>query len=433
MEEVKGSAAYAIPPNESSTEGKMEELAELHNKLDGWYQGIIDTDEEFRSDVLYLEMKMHELLGPSWPERKSEPDIVRTSVFCDMLGRLISSTPAITKLGTAMLDELMASIYQQKGREIGKDVEPRAEGQISSYAGDHPERSPPRGAAILQLGEPYFSTVRKLQNQVADLQELVAKLRKDRISEEEEKMSKIGNLVGRIMGRLGDMTFIVWKRRAQRNQMWKQHYKQLNRKRAARWVPRVFFKWLASAEEGKRERWKRIAEMLKWERDYGPGGKLEERPGTPSSEGSRRSRLSVDVFRKRSSASSHGSTTLGDRERLLWTSAESEDLSYRTARPDDLSHRSGDKHASAADDLSFRTAWGGEARRPSAAEQHLLSPPAPAGLPLPPSPPGSRSTSVLQEAGEAGGESPALQPFKHPDPGIADGQPPRRPPLSVAI
>lgn len=50
MEEVKGSAAYAIPPNESSTEGKMEELAELHNKLDGWYQGIIDTDEEFRSD-----------------------------------------------------------------------------------------------------------------------------------------------------------------------------------------------------------------------------------------------------------------------------------------------------------------------------------------------------------------------------------------------
>lgn len=57
-------------------------------------------------------------------------------------------------------------------------------------------------------------------------------------------------------GRALAQTFIVWKRRAQRNQMWKQHYKQLNRKRAARWVPRVFFKWLASAEEGKRERWK---------------------------------------------------------------------------------------------------------------------------------------------------------------------------------
>ncbi len=108
------------------------------------------------------------------------------------------SAPAITKLGTALLEELMASIFQQKGRAVGKEEEERP------LENDPPRTALPRALAILELGEPYFALVRKLQAQVVDLQEIVGKLRKDYITQEEEKKSKAGNLVARIMGRLGE-------------------------------------------------------------------------------------------------------------------------------------------------------------------------------------------------------------------------------------
>ena len=110
--------------------------------------------------------------------------------FCT--GRLISSSPSIARLGRVLLEELLASIYQKKG----KAAIPHEQEKF--------EQSPPAGQTRLPLGEPYFATMRKLQAQVAELQEANAKLRREEISKEEDKMKKIGNLMGHITGRIAE-------------------------------------------------------------------------------------------------------------------------------------------------------------------------------------------------------------------------------------
>jgi len=39
-------------------------------------------EDSYRSNAVFLEVKMRELLGDRWPLRTAEPDVVRASVVC---------------------------------------------------------------------------------------------------------------------------------------------------------------------------------------------------------------------------------------------------------------------------------------------------------------------------------------------------------------
>ena len=101
---------------ETEDDQKIDSLGDAmsrHRKVAGWYKDMME-DDQYRSNAVYLEVKMRELLGDSWPEQSSGPDVVRASVCCDMLGRLIDSAPTIKELGHKLLEELVVSIFQAR-------------------------------------------------------------------------------------------------------------------------------------------------------------------------------------------------------------------------------------------------------------------------------------------------------------------------------
>ena len=86
----------------------------IHKKVEGWYKEMMTGDNLYRSNELFLEIKMRELLGDAWPHRSSEPDVVRAAVCCDMLGRLLELSPSTKQLGLRLLDELIVAIFQPR-------------------------------------------------------------------------------------------------------------------------------------------------------------------------------------------------------------------------------------------------------------------------------------------------------------------------------
>ena len=86
----------------------------VHKKVEGWYKEMMTGDNLYRSNELFLEIKMRELLGDAWPHRSSEPDVVRAAVCCDMLGRLLELSPSTKQLGLRLLDELVVAIFQPR-------------------------------------------------------------------------------------------------------------------------------------------------------------------------------------------------------------------------------------------------------------------------------------------------------------------------------
>ena len=102
---------------DSCNDNELESLSGtlgIHKKLSGWYKEVMGAEDPYRSNVLFLEIKMRELLGEAWKERTTKPDVVRASISCDMLGRLLEATPAIKELGLTLLEELTFSIFQSR-------------------------------------------------------------------------------------------------------------------------------------------------------------------------------------------------------------------------------------------------------------------------------------------------------------------------------
>ena len=90
----------------------------IHKKVADWYEEMMTGEDNYRSNVVFLEVKMRELLGEAWPQGSSDPDVVRASVCCDMLGRLIEASPGIKELGLRLLDELIVSIFQPRLQQV---------------------------------------------------------------------------------------------------------------------------------------------------------------------------------------------------------------------------------------------------------------------------------------------------------------------------
>jgi hypothetical protein len=73
---------------ETEDDQKIDSLGDAmsrHRKVAGWYKDMME-DDQYRSNAVYLEVKMSELLGDAWHARSSEPDMVRACVCSDMLG-----------------------------------------------------------------------------------------------------------------------------------------------------------------------------------------------------------------------------------------------------------------------------------------------------------------------------------------------------------
>ena len=102
---------------DASENSELESLGDAmgtQKKVDKWYEEMTAGEDPYRSNVLFLEVKMRELLGEAWPKRAAEPDVVRASVCCDMLARLIEIQPNTKELGLKLLDELIFSIFQSR-------------------------------------------------------------------------------------------------------------------------------------------------------------------------------------------------------------------------------------------------------------------------------------------------------------------------------
>ena len=211
----------------------------MHKKLAGWYQGMTKGDEQYRSTGVYLEVKMRELLGDSWPEQSSGPDVVRASVCCDMLGRLIDSAPTIKELGHKLLDELVVSIFQARsaassesdtliaakqriqhrslGNAEGKDAAQLAEtvskSEASAFRKANEVQDLRRQGLLDQWGEPYFVTVNKMSEEVIALTEKVKLLQMQVEDPESDEVRnrKMQSLIARLSGKALNQCIHVWK------------------------------------------------------------------------------------------------------------------------------------------------------------------------------------------------------------------------------
>ena len=301
----------------------------VHKKLAGWYQGMTKEDEQYRSTGVYLEVKMRELLGDSWPEQSSGPDVVRASVCCDMLGRLIDSAPTIKELGHKLLDELVVSIFQARsatwsesdtliaakqriqhrslGNAEGQDAAQLAEtvskSEASGFRKANEDQDLRRQGLLDQWGEPYFVTVNKMSEEVIALTEKVKLLRMQVEDPESDEVRnrKMQSLIARLSGKALNQCIHVWKRLWQKSALLRKTRKTLRFRFRSdpllcgitvtpplqcptcvlafcasetmlisrlRWRPLCFYRWQAATEKGKAQKNVYIADMLKWEKDY---------------------------------------------------------------------------------------------------------------------------------------------------------------------
>ncbi len=103
-----------VDASESSELESLGDAMGTQRKVDKWYEEMTVGEDPYRSNVLFLEVKMRELLGEAWPKQAAEPDVVRASVCCDMLARLMEVQPTTKELGMKLLDELIFSIFQSR-------------------------------------------------------------------------------------------------------------------------------------------------------------------------------------------------------------------------------------------------------------------------------------------------------------------------------
>jgi hypothetical protein len=103
-----------VDASESSELESLGDAMGTQRKVDKWYEEMTVGEDPYRSNVLFMEVKMRELLGEAWPKQAAEPDVVRASVCCDMLARLMEVQPTTKELGMKLLDELIFSIFQSR-------------------------------------------------------------------------------------------------------------------------------------------------------------------------------------------------------------------------------------------------------------------------------------------------------------------------------
>ena len=103
-----------VDASESSELESLGDAMGTQRKVDKWYEEMTVGEDPYRSNVLFMEVKMRELLGEAWPKQAAEPDVVRASVCCDMLARLMEVQPTTKALGMKLLDELIFSIFQSR-------------------------------------------------------------------------------------------------------------------------------------------------------------------------------------------------------------------------------------------------------------------------------------------------------------------------------
>lgn len=250
-----------------------------HSKLAEWYKGVLEGETDFHSNVVYLEVKMRELLGESFPGESQEPDQFRSIVLVDMLGRVADATPATRSLSRLLLDELVRSVFRPPTRApaaaSGDEARGAPENGVrafnAKFLGEVPEEQEleeqEEGEAT-EYGEAYFAIAKRLEKQVTALRTEVLELRKNSTTEEDAKRERMQNLLGRVMGKLNETAFKAWKRVVFANNAWKSMRGQLSKRNRVRWTPRAFYKWESVTEKSRREHWQRIAEMMKWEQDY---------------------------------------------------------------------------------------------------------------------------------------------------------------------
>ena len=254
-----------------------------HSKLAQWYQGILQGETDFQSNVVYLEVKLRELLGESFPGETPDPDQFRSIVLVDILGRVADATPVTRSLSRLLLDELVRSVFKPPRAPLAAAREQEsaaAQGVPSSparFLGEVPEEEEleeEEGEAT-EYGEAYFAIAKRLEKQVIALRAEVLELRKNSTTEEDAKRERMANLLGRVMGNLRQTAFTAWRRVVFANNAWKSMRGQLSKRNRVRWTPRAFYKWESVTEKSRREHWQRIAEMMKWENDYKKQSKEE--------------------------------------------------------------------------------------------------------------------------------------------------------------
>ena len=119
-------------------------------------------------------------------------------------------------------------------------------------------------------GEPYFDCVSKLREQMAELQQEVAKFRAKQGDEDsdEARSRKLSSLMARLSGKVVHTSMLMWKQWNQKQVSIRKVYNSVQLRFTLRWRPLCFYKWLAMTEKGKRLRQEDIASMMKWEKDY---------------------------------------------------------------------------------------------------------------------------------------------------------------------